>query len=138
VNRLLAPFCALIMASMLAAACGGGDEKVIVNEQVCASVPFVRMKLGEKTKLVLDNDRTTVGQRGMSLRIDAFPLRIEGEQPEGTVTGNETVTFTLGAPPGEEKSVTVTPTFAGNFIATCGIILNDQSVQKELPFQIVP
>ena len=34
---------------------GGSAQKVVINEGVCATSTFLRMNVGEETKIVLDN-----------------------------------------------------------------------------------
>lgn len=134
----------LAAAGMLFASCDsltGGTKKVVVNEQVCADVAFLNMKLGEETKIVLDNSVHSEQQDRMGLVLDDFPIIITSGFREGAEIGPTYTTVRLFAPAGEEDEITVKPTFTGEFVATCQLVFarasGNTAVQQDLTFRIV-
>lgn len=130
---------AMLPGLLVAAACGSGDgaKKVVVSESVCQNARFLRMDLGEKHKVVLDNGQHSIGQTGMSFRMDRFPLQILGDVPENAEIDGNLASIGLTAAPGEESSIEVVPTQAGTFTAHCGTIIGGRSTLTELRILIV-
>jgi hypothetical protein len=130
--------------SLLSAACGGlsgGPRKVVVNEDVCANVRFLRMKLGETSRVIVDNSKHSDNQNGITLVLADFPLLVKGEVPPNSTIGSPLSTIRLQAKPGEQTSVDVQATYTGTFTAQCNVTLRDKNglriVQKDLTFQLV-
>lgn len=129
----------MLPALLLAGACGTGDgaKKVVVSESVCQNARFLRMDVGEKHKIVLDNGNFSIGQTSMSFLLERFPVQIQGEVPENaTINGNLT-TVGINAAPGDQSSIEVIPTQAGTFTAQCGTIIGGRSTLTELKILIV-
>lgn len=134
----------LIATAVLWSACGvGGDaqKKIVINENVCAGVDFLRMKLGQETKIVVDNTQHSEDQDGLSVFLSEFPVVVIGKLPEGTQVGSTFTSLQLTVPPGERKEVTVEPIFTGQFIGRCNVGISagngGTGFQYELTFQIV-
>ncbi len=129
----------MLPALLLAVACGTGDtaKKVVVSESVCQNARFLRMDVGEKHKIVLDNGNFSIGQRGMSFLLERFPVTIQGDVPEGAVIDGNITTVGISADPGDESSIEVIPTQAGTFTAQCGTIIGGRSTLTELKILIV-
>ena len=137
---------AFLAAASLAAACGGSGSdvrKVIVNEGVCGGqVRFLRMKLGETNRVIVDNKQHSANQESIALVLDRFPLLVKGDVPEGSTIGSPYSTINVRSAAGEEHSVDVEPTFSGTFKAQCNVSLHDGSgrriVQTTVTFELVP
>lgn len=132
---------ALICVSMIAAGCdgvGGGPKKVVINDRVCASVTFLRMTVGETHRVVLDAGGASEGAQSMSFRMQDFPVVVKGDVPPNSTLGDPYSTITLTAQAGDETSVDVVPTLAGNYTAVCGIVTAGRVVAKDIAFQILP
>lgn len=134
----------MVASAVIFASCDsltGGTEKVVVNEQVCADVNFLNMKLGEETKIVLDNSQHSEQQYSLGLVLDEFPIIITSELPEDAQVGPDFTTVRLFTLAGEEDEITVKPTFTGQYVATCQVVISresgDTAVQQDLTFQIV-
>ncbi len=134
-----AAFGVMVPVLLIAAACGVGDgaTKVVVSETVCANARFLRMKVGETHKVVLDNGQHSLGQTGMSFRMDRFPMQIKGDVPEGAEVDGNLTSVGLIAAPGDEASIEVIPTQAGQFTANCGTTIGGRSTLQELRILIV-
>jgi hypothetical protein len=119
----------------------GGSKKVVANEQVCADVNFLNMKLGEETKIVLDNSQHSEQQYSLGLVLEEFPIIITSGFREDAQVGPDFTTVRLFTLAGEEDEITVKPTFTGQYVATCQVVISresgDTAVQQELTFQIV-
>lgn len=137
-------FTALLLAgTLLFAACDqfdSGPKKVVVDEGVCNDVQFLRLTLGETNRIVLDNSNHSPEQGGIVLRLVDFPILIRGELPPGTTVGSQFTTTAIEAAPGEEASIDVEPTFAGEFRAECNVTLvqpdSQANYQRTILFQI--
>ena len=136
---------ATLAVSLLASACSGasGPRKVIVSQRVCGNVKFLRMKLGETNRVILDNREHSDDQNGMSVRLTKFPVIVRGAIPEGSKIDSPFSTISLNAAPGEQKSVDLEPTFTGSFDGTCTVRFTkpggggQQVRQQGLTFQFV-
>jgi hypothetical protein len=136
---------ALVAVSLVAAAAcgdGGGGRRVVVREDVCGNVRLLRLELGESNRITLDNTQHGDNQGGLTLRMNNFPLIIRGEIPPNSVIGDPFSTVVLQAPPGEERSVEVEPTFTGTYTGVCGVTLNEPDggvkiVSFDLTFELV-
>jgi hypothetical protein len=119
----------------------GGSPKVVVNEQVCANVNFLNMKLGEETKIVLDNSQHSEEQYSLGLVLEDFPIILTSGFREDAQVGPDSTTVRLFTLAGEEDEITVKPTFTGQYEATCQVVISrasgDTAVQQGLTFQIV-
>jgi hypothetical protein len=112
-----------------------------VSEGVCNSVRFLKLKMGETNRLVLDNTQHGPDQKGISLDLNRFPVAVTGAIPEGSTIGSPYSTVKLHADVGQTQSVDLQPTFTGNYTATCTVFLHQaggdlQVVQKDLPFTL--
>jgi hypothetical protein len=142
-NTLLFVVALLAIAAFFAScdSLTGGGKKIIINEGVCDSVGFLRMKVGEETEIVLDNTSHSENQKEITLILTEFPILITGDLPPDTQVGPTFTTTRLRAPAGEKTSVKVEPTFAGQFRARCNLSISQaggaRSVQLTLTFQIV-
>jgi hypothetical protein len=134
----LAVTCVAMLAASGCGAVGGGPKKVVINERVCASVSFLRMTVGETSRVVLDASGGSEGAQSMSFRMEDFPLAVKGDIPPNSTLGDPYSTITLTAQTGEEKSVDVVPTLAGNYTAVCGVVTAGRVVAKDISFQILP
>jgi hypothetical protein len=120
---------------LVAAGCDGeGGRKVVLREDVCGNVRILRLKLGERNEVVLDNTRHSDQQDGMTVRMEQFPVLIHGEVPPNSVIGPRFTTVVLQAQPGEEKTVEVEPTFTGTYTAVCAVRLRDESGIKTIAY----
>ncbi len=108
-----------------------------MSESVCQNARFLRMEVGKTHKVVLDNGQHSIGQTGMSFRMDRFPMQIEGDVPENAEVNGNLTSVGLTAAPGEESSIEVVPTQAGTFTAQCGTIIGGRSTITELRILIV-
>jgi hypothetical protein len=138
---LLLAMTALALGATLAAACGSdGTRKVVVNQRVCGNIPFLRVSVGETSRIVLDNTDHSDDQAGMSLTMQDFPVEIVGEVPEGSSIGPSRATILLSAQPGDESEVEVRPLFTGIYRASCKITVRDEGglrvVDYPLDFQL--
>lgn len=119
----------------------GGPRKVIVNELVCADVTFLRMNLGEETRLIVDNTQHSDAQEGITLVLTEFPVTVTGELPPNTQVGSDFTSLTLNAPAGEKVSVDVRPLYTGQFTGLCNLQVANQGggtiLQQGLTFEIV-
>jgi len=133
---------ALTCLSMLAAtgcgAVGGGPKKVVINERVCSTVTFLRMRVGETSRVVLDASGGSEGAQSMSFRMEDFPLTVKGAVPPNSTLGDPFSTITLTAETGDESSVDVVPTRSGTYTAVCGVVTAGRIVAKDITFQILP
>jgi len=129
----------MLPALLLAGACGAGDgaKKVVVSESVCQNARFLRMDVGAKHKIVLDNGNFSIGQKGMSFLMERFPVQIQGDVPEGAVIAGNLTTVGISAAPGDQSSIEVIPTQAGTFTAQCGTRIGGRSTLTELKILIV-
>jgi hypothetical protein len=133
---------ALMLLSVLTAtACdaigGGGPKKVVVNDRVCASVTFLRMTAGETHRVVLDVNGGVEGTQSMSFRLDQVPMNIVGDVPPNSTIGEQFSTVTLTAEEGDEASVDIVPTRAGNYKAVCGIVTGGRIVARDISIQVL-
>ena len=141
-SRILAS--CLMGAAVVAGACSGltgGPHKMVFNEGVCTSARFLRMNLNETTRVVVDNSKHSEGQSGLSVTLTRVPVRVKGEVPPNSTIGDVVSTIVLSAPPGEERSVDLVPTFTGTYTATCGVAIrqggsNTQIRQTDIEVQI--
>lgn len=134
---------ALVSLSTIAAAgcdavTGSGPEKVVINERVCANVGFLRMNVGETHRIVLDADLQSENAQSMSFRMQGFPVAVKGDVPPNSTLGDPYSTIVLTAERGDESSVDVIPTLAGNYTAVCGVVTGGRIVAKDIAFQILP
>jgi hypothetical protein len=137
---------AVLTAASVAGACGTGGSgvrKIIVNEGVCSGdVRFLRMKLGETNRVIVDNTQHSANQDGLSLILDRFPLLVKGDVPEGSTIGSPYSTIPIKSGAGEERSIDVEPTFSGTYKAQCNLSLHDEAgrriVQTTVTFELVP
>jgi hypothetical protein len=136
---------AALSAAVFTTACdsltGGGTKKVIVNEQVCATVAFLNMKVGEETRIILDNSEHSEELTSLGLVLDEFPMVITSEFRPDAEVGPTYTSVSLYANAGDEDEITVEPTFTGNYAAQCQLTYSrptgDVAVQQDLTFQIV-
>jgi hypothetical protein len=134
---------ALVVISMVAATgcdavTGGGPDKVVINERVCASVTFLRMTVGETHRVVLDASGGSADARSMSFRMDQFPVTVRGDVPPNSILGDQFSTITLTAASGDEASVDIVPTRSGTFKAVCGVVTGGRIVARDINVQILP
>lgn len=115
----------------------GGPRKVVFSEGVCQSVKFLRMKVNQTNRIVLDNTNTSPQQGGLTVRLDRFPAIVVGELPENSVINDPLSTLVLSVAAGKKKTVDVRPTFTGEYNATCGVIIAGDAVQVALTIQVV-
>jgi hypothetical protein len=133
----------LLAGTLVASACGGGGaRKVVVDENVCAgSVRFLRMKLGQTNRVILDNTQHSEEQASITLNLDRFPVLVRGEIPQGSVIGSPLSTIRVTADAGNQTSVDLEPTYTGTYEATCNVRLADPGgqriVQSTVEFQLV-
>ena len=120
---------------------GGEPRKVIINEITCTDVAFLRMNLGEETRIIVDNTEHSETQEGIVLVLDEFPVTVTGELPPNTQVGADFTTLRLNAPAGEKVSVDVRPLYTGQFPGLCTMQVANQGggtvLQYDLTFEIV-
>ena len=133
-----AALAALVAVSLTAAACDddSSGERLVFSETVCQQAQFLRMTVGERTQVVLDNSTHSEEQKGLTVRLGGFPVAVSGDLPPDSFIADPFSNIRLTAAPGEESSVTVSPTFSGNYRAICGATVGTQSFQIEIPIQI--
>jgi hypothetical protein len=134
----------LLMGGLLFVSCDsldGGPRKIIINENVCADVQFLRMNLGEETEIVVDNTQHSDNQENLSLLLEEFPVTVTGDLPPNSQVGSDFTTLRLSAPAGEKTSVEVRPIYTGQFTGLCNLQVSDGSggtiLQQGLTFEIV-
>lgn len=137
---------ALLLASgLVVSSCdslGGDPRKVIINEIVCADVTFLRMNLGEETRIIVDNTQHSDTQEGITLVLNEFPVTVTGDLPPNTQVGADFTSLTLNAPAGEKVSVDVRPIYTGQFAGLCNVQVASGGgggtvLQQGLTFEIV-
>jgi hypothetical protein len=135
---------ALLGAALLFVGCGvldDGPRKVIVTENVCFDVSFLRLNLGQETEIVVDNSQHSDDQESLTLVLREFPVRVTGELPPNSQVGATFTTLRLSTQAGEETSVRVRPIFTGQFQGVCNINVKRDGggtlIQQGLTFQIV-
>ncbi len=134
---------AIAVVSMLVSACGslgGGPRKVVLNEGVCQNVKFLKLNLGETNHVIVDNRKFSDGQVGLTLVLNDFPLTVIGAVPPNSTIGDPYSTIRLRAAPGEQATVDLQPTFTGNYIAHCDVVVTkgagQRLVETDLTFQL--
>lgn len=139
-RRTIGALTALALLAAGGAACNGSStpDKIVINEQVCQNARFLRMTLNKEYRVVLDNDRASPGQLSMSFKLDTFPAVVTGDVPRNSTIGDPTSTIVLVAEPGDEQHVDIIPTFAGDFIAVCGIVSGTRTSGGDVNIQVVP
>lgn len=142
-NRIRLSVLALLLLPALFAACNsltGGPRKVVITETGCTNLKFLRLKLGQETRIVLDNTKYHETQDGMSLVMTRFPLTITGETPPNTTFGPDFTSITLKTNPGEKTNVDVKATATGEYEASCNVAVaqtdSNQIIQTKITFQI--
>jgi len=98
------------------------------------------MKLGQETRIVLNNEQHHDTQDGMSLVMDRFPMTVTGDPPPLVTYGADFTSVTLRTSPGETASVDVKAFSTGEYLANCNIALtqsdSNQVIQTKIAFQI--
>lgn len=135
----------LVSAALASAGCdgltGAGTKKVVVNEAVCATVAFLNLKVGEETKIVLDNTEHSERLSSLGLVLNEFPVVITSEYRPDAQVGPTFTTIPMFANAGEQDEVTVRPTYTGRYNASCQLTYTqdtgEAAMQQSLTFQIV-
>jgi hypothetical protein len=131
---------AIAAVLLLAAACGEDEagRRVVIDQNTCQSSELLRVNLNETTRIVIDNREHSENQKGLRISFLGIPFRFRGDIPRNSFIADPVSDVRLNAAPGQEVTMTVIPTFAGNFQMECGLILGTQSGATDIPFQIVP
>jgi hypothetical protein len=144
VSRLRLFVLALVLLPVVLAACAavtGGTKKLIITEGGCQNLKLLRLKVGEETRIVLDDTKYNEQQDGMSLIMERFPMTVTGELPPLSTVGADFTSVTLRVNPGEKATVDVKAFATGQYTANCNIALvqsdSNQVVQTKIVFQIV-
>ncbi|MBI5288573.1 MAG: hypothetical protein HY873_06330 [Chloroflexi bacterium] len=142
-NRIRLAVLGLLLLPALLTACdslGAGPKKLIITEGGCQNLKFLRMKLGQETRIVLDNEKHHETQDGMSLVMDRFPMTVTGDPPPQITYGPDFTSVTLSTNPGEKTSVDVKAFATGEYKANCNIAItqsdSNQVIQTKIAFQI--
>lgn len=125
---------------LLGTACDGvtgGPRKVVFSEGVCNSVKFLRMKVNQTNRIVIDNTNTSPNQGGMTVRLQRIPLIVVGELPENSVINDPLSTIVLSTGIGKKRTLDVRPTYTGEYNATCGVVIGGDAVSVPITIQIV-
>jgi hypothetical protein len=134
---------ALLSIAAVAIGCSSltaGPSKIVLNENVCANVRFLNMKLNKTNRMVVDNRKFTEGQTNLTVKLDKFPVIVQGEVPAGSVIGDKVSTIIVRANPGEQSTVDLVPTFTGSYTGTCTVAIAQgtglRTQQQDITFQI--
>jgi hypothetical protein len=130
---LVAAGCALVACDSV----GGGPKRLVINETVCLNTGFLRLDVGEKRRIVVDNKNPTPGLTQFTFRMPDFPIVITGEVPPQSTIGERTTTLIVITKPGEEKTVDIVPRETGSFVAHCSAIIGGRVIRTDVPIQIV-
>ncbi len=134
----LAAFAAVSV--LLGTACDGvtgGPRKVVFSEGVCNSVRFLRMKVNQTNRIVIDNTNHSDRQGGLTVRLERFPAIVVGKLPANSTINDPLSTFALNAPAGEKRTLDIRPTFTGEYNARCGAVIAGDAVEVQLKIQVV-
>lgn len=132
--------CVFVAAAFALAACasvGGGPKRLVINESVCLNTGFLRLDVGEKRRIVVDNTNPPPGLTQFTFRMPDFPIVITGEVPPQSTIGERTTTLIVITMPGEEKTVDIVPRETGSFTAHCSAIIGGRVIRTDVPVQIV-
>jgi len=119
----------LTAAVLLFSACDsltGGEDKIIINEAVCGNAAFLNLTVGNETTIEVDNSRHSEKLAELVLIMQEFPMVITSELPPSTNVGPDFTSTTLPVAAGEKDSITIRPTFTGQYPAVCSLTYDDE------------